>query len=214
MSEQEDYTPAQEAVLDGLAMLARLYWGPDAELCADLAGPEGGELISELAAMLPAASPALRSLSARLAGAEAKELCAELEPGYVSMFVSKPGGVPAPLYHSCYVGEGRVMGPPAEAMAQRLEAEGLALEEKPGEPPDHLAVELEYLIYLLEESWDGERPGGEAEAAELAGRFMLPWVREFAARQEEADPGAVYSLVAKLLIALLELVEAEAGGIA
>ena len=213
MSELEDFAPEQEAVLDGLALLARLYWGPDPELCADLAGPEAGELIAELSGMLPAAAPAPRSLAARLAGAEPGELCAELEPSYVELFVSRPGGVPAPLYHSCYVGEGRVMGPPAGAMAERLEAEGLALEEKPGEPPDHLAVEIEYLIYLLEEAWGGERPEGEAEAAEMAGRFMLPWVREFAARQEAADPGGLYPLAAKLLVAILELVAADPGAI-
>ncbi|MCF8033378.1 MAG: molecular chaperone TorD family protein [Desulfarculaceae bacterium] len=215
MSELEQMEPGQEAVLDGLALLARLYWGPDPELCGDLAGPETGELLGELAGLMPDAAGTMRSLGAYIEGfAAPEELCAELEPGYVELFVSRPGGVPAPLYHSCYVGEGRVMGPPAGSMAARLEAEGLALEEKPGEPPDHLAVELEYLIYLLEEAWGGRRGEGQAEAAEFAGRFMLPWVKEFLARQEEAAPVALYPLAAKLLIAILELLAAEVDQIA
>ena len=209
MSELEQLEPGQEAVLDGLALLARLYWGPDPELCGDLAGSEAGELLSELAGMLPDAAPAARSLAAYARGfASPEALCAELEPGYVGLFINHPGGAPAPLYHSCYVGQGRVMGPPAGNMAARLEAEGLALEEKPGEPPDHLAVELEYLIYLLEETWGGRRPEGQAEAAEFAGRFMLPWAREFLARQEAAEAGALFPLATKLLIGILELLAA------
>jgi TorA-specific chaperone len=205
MSSLDEYDPRQDAILDGLSLLARLYWGPDEELCADLAGPEVHELLSRLVPLLPGAAPALRSLASHLAGqASPGQLCGELNPAYVELFLTRPGGAPAPLYHSCYVGEGRVMGPPAGSMARRLEAEGLVLEEKPGEPPDHLAVEIEYLIFLLEEGWAGRRPQGEAEAAELAAQFMLPWIREFAARQEDVSPSPVFPLAAKLLMAILQ----------
>jgi len=205
MSQDEQLEPRQEALLDGLALLARLYWGPDPELCADLTGPNMRELCGELAGLLAPAAPAIRSLATYLEGQASPEaLRDQLDPAYVELFVSHPGGVPAPLYHSCYVGEGRVMGPPAGHMAARLETEGLALEEKPGEPPDHLAVEIEYLIFLLEEGWNGRREAGEAEAAEFAGRFMLPWVREFVSRQEGVSPTPLYPLAGKLLAAILE----------
>ncbi len=209
MNSPRQYDPRQEAILDGLSLLARLYWGPDEELCAELAGPAGRDLLSGLIPLLPGAAPALRALAAHLAGqASPRQLCDEMNPAYVELFLTRPGGVPAPLYHSCYVGGGRVMGPPAASMARRLEAEGLALEEKPGEPPDHLSVEIEYLIFLLEEGWSGRRPRGEAEAAELAAQFMLPWIREFAARQEGVSSSPVFPLAAKLLLAILrELAE-------
>jgi putative dimethyl sulfoxide reductase chaperone len=205
MSGQNDFDAWQEAMLDGLSLLARLYWGPDRELCTDLRGEAVGELLAELTGLLPAAAPSLRSLSLYLAGqASPAALCAELAPAHEALFLGQGGPAPAPLHHSRYVGDGRLLGPPADNMAARLEAEDLALEERPGEPPDHLAVEIEYLAYLLEEAWSGGRPGGEAEAAEFAGRFMLPWVREFAARQEPASPSPVFPLAAKLLVALLE----------
>ena len=204
MSETEQFNPRQEAVLDGLSLMARLYWGPDPELCGDLLDPALGELLAELGEFLPQAAATLRSLGAFLASANTPaELCDQLEPSYVELFLTRPEGAPAPLYHSCYVEPGRVMGPPAGHMAQLLEAEGLALEEKPGEPPDHLAVELEYLIFLLEEGWSGRREGWQTPAAEFSGRFMLPWVEEFAARQEGASECPFYHLAGKLLTALL-----------
>jgi len=197
--------------LDGLSLLARFYWGPDQELCEELASPAGRDLFTRLARLLPAAAPTLRSMQALLQGAASPEaLCEELETAYVATYVNSPGGTKAPLYHSCYVGQGLVMGPPAGAMALRLEQAGLSLGEKSGEPPDHLAVELEYLIFLLEEGLAGRREQGLSEAGDLARRFMLPWVKDFAQRQEGA-PSPLLPLSAKLLVALLEDVAEQAG---
>ncbi|MCB2193075.1 MAG: molecular chaperone TorD family protein [Deltaproteobacteria bacterium] len=194
----------QETLLDGLSLLARFYWGPDQELCDELASPAGRDLFTRLARVIPGAAPSLRSMQAHLQGAESSEaLCEELETAYVATHVNSPGGTGAPLYHSCYVGDGLVMGPPAGAMAQRLEQAGLTLGEKNGEPPDHLSVELEYLIFLYEEGLAGRRGTGESEAGEMARRFMLPWVKEFAQLQKNAS-SPFLPLAAKLLVILLE----------
>jgi len=208
---QKPHSRDQETILDGLSLLARFYWGPDQELCEELASPAGRDLFTRLARLLPAAAPTLRSMQALLQGADSPQaLCDELEPAYVAAYVNSPGGTPSPLYHSCYVGQGLIMGPPAGAMALRLEQASLSLGEKAGEPPDHLAVELEYLIFLLEEGLAGRQPQGVAQAAELARRFMLPWVREFAARQNDAS-SPLLPLTARLLVHLLEEVATQAG---
>ncbi|MCF8041863.1 MAG: molecular chaperone TorD family protein [Desulfarculaceae bacterium] len=200
----------QETILDGLSLLARLYWGPDQELCQELAGPEGRDLFTRLARLRPDAAPTLRSMQAHLQLAESSQaLCEELETAYVATHVNSPQGAGAPLYHSCYVGQGLVMGPPAGAMTLRLEQAGLSLGEKSGEPPDHLSVELEYLIFLLEEGLAGRRDQGASEAGDMARRFMLPWVKEFAQRQDDA-PSPLLPLAAKLLVALLEYVAEQA----
>ena len=211
-SEPEASQARQETYLDCLALFSRLYWGPDDTLCAELAGKEAPEALGGLAPWLDDEGRAtLRALLAYLQGfATAEELCAPLNEAYVRLFVSHPGGLAAPLYHSCYVGEGLVMGPPAAAMSQRLEEAGLALEEKPGEPPDHLAVELEYLIYLLEEG-GGRRPELLGQAREMAGRFMLPWLREFSERQQSESGCPLYPLAARLLVLLLEGLAGEGG---
>lgn len=203
----------QQAVLDGLSLLARLYWGPDQQLCQEMCGPAVRDLLARLTCLLPSAAPTLRSLQALLQDARSPQvLREELETAYVAAHVNSPQGVGAPLYHSCYVGQGLVMGPPAAAMAQRLEQDGLTLGEKSGEPPDHLSVELEYLGFLWEHDPDELREPGANRAGDLARRFMLPWVREFARRQADS-PYPLLSQTAKLLVSLLEYVadRAESG---
>jgi TorA-specific chaperone len=113
---------------------------------------------------------------------DAAALCDELETAYVRLFVNHLGGVTAPLYHSVYQGEGLTMGPPAQEMARRLAEAGLSLPPEVPEPADHLAVELEYLILLLEQGWQQGDPERLAEAAEFAGQFVLPWLVKLAER--------------------------------
>jgi TorA maturation chaperone TorD len=194
----------REILLDSLTLLARVFWGPDASLCQDLCGASQ-ELLSQLGGMLsppgPAAVMELNQILDTCGNVE--ELCAQLETAYVRLFVSDRGGVAAPLYHSCYQGEGLLMGPPAQEMASRLEAAGLGLGEESTEPPDHLAVELEYLVLLLEEGWPHDDPALLAEASDFAGRFMLPWVEGFSARLAGETGSRFYPLAAELLTALL-----------
>ena len=194
----------REALLDGLALLARIFWGPDASLCGDLC-ESAQDILPRLTGLLSPPGPAAaRDLIQHLSAYEdPAELCAQLEPAYVRLFVSDQGGVAAPLYHSCYQGEGLLMGPPAQEMARRLEAAGLGLEQDSAEPPDHLAVELEYLILLLEDGWSHDDPALLVEAGEFSGSFMLPWVEGFLARLAGETNSRFYPLAAELLTALL-----------
>jgi len=199
VSEQE-----KELLLDGLTLLSRIFWGPEASLCQDLCAPSQ-ETLEQLGNLLSPPGPAAaRELNQALSAFDDPAgLCAQLETAYVRLFVSDQGGVAAPLYHSCYQGEGLLMGPPAREMAGRLEAAGLGLEEDSAEPPDHLAVELEYLILLLEDGWSHDDPALLNEAGEFAGNFMLPWVEAFLARLAGESDSRFYPLAAELLIALL-----------
>lgn len=198
VSEQE-----KELLLDGLTLLARIFWGPDASLCRDLCGP-AREILAPLGNLLSPPGPAAaRELGQALeACGNADELCSQMESAYVRLFVSDQGGVAAPLYHSCYQGEGLLMGPPAQEMARRLEMAGLGLEEESAEPPDHLSVELEYLILLLEDGWSHNDPALLNEASEFALHFMLPWVEGFLARLADETKIRLYPLAAELLTAL------------
>jgi TorA maturation chaperone TorD len=194
----------RETLLDGLTLLARVFWGPETVLCQELCGA-AQDILSQLISLLSPPGPAAaRDLNGLLSGYDdPAELCAQLDPAYVRLFVSDQGGVVAPLYHSCYQGEGLLMGPPAQEMARRLEAAGLGLEEESAEPPDHLAVELEYLILLLEDGWSHDDPALLIEAGEFAGNFMLPWAEGFLARLAGESDLRFYPLAAELLTALL-----------
>ncbi len=190
--------------LEGLALLARIFWGPGPELCAELAGPALG-LLAGLARALgqPGGDEALR-LAAWLEGqGPAEALCEATAPAFVRLFVNQRGGVAAPLYHSCYRGEGLLMGEPAREMARRLATAGLDLGEKAGEPPDHLSVELELLGLMLDEAWRCGDAELLAEARDLAGGFMLPWVGRLADRLADEAACPLYPLAAGLAAALL-----------
>ncbi len=186
----------RELVLDGLNLLARLFWGPEVELYRELHGP-GVQIFARLAQGLDEPGrQAAEGLAASLGGyGSAGELCRDLEPAYVALFISARGGIAASLYHSAYTGPGLLMGPPAEEMARRLARAGLEPGERPGEPPDHLSLELEYLAWL----WDQ----GEEDAAAFARDFVAPWMERFTGLVERHQPGGVFALAARVVLSLM-----------
>jgi TorA-specific chaperone len=132
----------------------------------------------------------------------------ELEAEYVRLFIAAGGGVAAPLYESCHAGgKPRVMGESALAMRRRLADAGLELAGAANEPPDHLAVELEYLYHLLATGWTGDDSGDAAGAGAAGPAFarevMLPWVGRFAAALDAGQPHPAYARCADMLLALL-----------
>ncbi len=199
------------SLLDALALLCGLFWGPNQTACQELAGAAARQTLEGMAEMLPGpGAQAARDLARGLSSfADPEHLCAELEPTYVRLFVSSRGGVPAPLYHSHYESpEGLLMGRPAEMMSHRLAQAGLDPAQAGGEPPDHLAVELEYLCLLLERAEPGQDPSALLRAAQFAGQEMLPWVRQLQERLSTAPHSGIYRSAALLLVALLEQVAA------
>ncbi|MCB2188158.1 MAG: molecular chaperone TorD family protein [Deltaproteobacteria bacterium] len=217
------WSPADLAAwLDALALVARGFWGPDPQLGRALASPDLPGEMDRLAGLLgPAGGARAREFAARAGEISQAEAAPELlEEAYVKLFVNRPGGAPAPLYQSCYTGtDRRLMGPAAQRMAARLAAAGLAVNGPGGEPPDHLAAELEYLFGLVEAAAQG---GGAAwdGVAEFAGGELAGWLPAWRAALEAAgataDPGgregpeeaagagvAFYQAAAGLLAALL-----------
>ena len=131
-----------------------------------------------------------------------------LEAEYVRLFIAGPGGVPAPLYESCHLdGAGRTMGLSALAMRDRLAEAGLEISLDSNEPPDHLALELEYLFHLCATGWTDD-PALSDEAARFAGEVMAPWVGRFRDKLDGADADPVYLAGADATLALLSAVAA------
>ena len=189
----------RELVLEGLNLLARLFWGPEGALCRDLWGP-GPDLLAELARGLDdQGARAAVELARRLGEyGSAEALCRELEPAHVALFVSARGGIAASLYHSAYLEPGLLLGPPAREMARRLARAGLEPSQGPGEPPDHLSLELEYLAWLWEQ-------GQDEQAADFARGFLAPWLGEFGRRLAQGDPGGVFGLAARVVVSLVRV---------
>lgn len=134
----------------------------------------------------------------------------DLETEYVRLFITASGGVAAPLYESCHTDAApRVMGQSALAMRQRLAEAGLEVAgpETAGqanEPPDHLAVELEYLYHLLATAWARHDGRAEALGSAFAREVLRPWAARFVKALGSARPHPVYADSAALLLVLLD----------
>jgi len=204
---RRDAQPARTAL--GLRplveFLASVFWGGD---------PENGiaallNRISDLGqsvSLAGSAAGAAHADLARCADEAGSDAGRDLEAAYVALFVAARGPVPAPLYQSCHE-EGRLMGEAALAMNRRLAAAGLAVGSELSEPADHLCIELEYLYWLLDRAASGHA-ASLAEAAGFARNVMLPWVRRFAAKVEEACAPPFFAAAARLLQAVLDAVAA------
>lgn len=196
------------SLLNGLAMASHIFWGPNPSSCREMVKKDYIQDLMELASILGEENGAsARAMASYLAEAEEPgELCRQLEESYVPLFVNNHGGAAAPPYHSCYEGEqGLLMGRPAEMMARRLEAAGIDLAELTSEPPDHLAVELEYLFLLLEAAFSQDDPRLLAEARSFAGQEMLPWLESFRQRLGRQSANLLYPSAADLVLAMVRL---------
>ncbi len=198
---------AAKALLTGLALLAQVFWGPEEELCRDMARGGFGDDLTSLSPHLDRAGRlAAKQMAEIFRGRPEEELCSLLEDYYLRLFVTSKEGLKAPLYHSHYDSpDGSLMGRPYQMMARRLEEMGTDPAGPTGEPADHLAVETEYLFLLLESGYIRQDDGLLAAGRDFAAQEMLPWVRELARRlEQEEEPGTFYPASARLLVSLLK----------
>ncbi|NNL78445.1 MAG: molecular chaperone TorD family protein, partial [Desulfobacterales bacterium] len=134
------------------------------------------------------------------------------EEAYVRLFVNARGGIVAPPYQSCYIGteeigtKASLMGEPAVLMKQRFKSKGLSLASNMNEPPDHLAIELEYLYFLLEKGWADKSNEFVVEAAFFADQTMLPWVIQFRNLLKNETMCPLYPLSVNLLVSVLMVI--------
>jgi TorA maturation chaperone TorD len=186
-----------ETLLDGLAVLARVFWGPSRELVEAF---RDSDLEAELRVMADLVQAPSDVVLAPPADAKPDDWLDRLETEYVRLFVSEHGGVPAPPYHSYYFGSDRLlMRRPARDMARRLAEAGLDMGEI-SEPPDHVAVEIEYLFYLVESVYAGDRDELASDLGAFAAE-MAEWLPQFVQRLETHDASSFYLNAARLLTA-------------
>ncbi|OGS49392.1 MAG: hypothetical protein A3K68_02600 [Euryarchaeota archaeon RBG_16_68_13] len=129
-------------------------------------------------------------------------------------------------YHRLFLGPGRPIAPPFESVyrdrsmfgeaakdfLRELRAVGLAPSEGFGLPPDHIALELEYVVQLDLRARDAGAHGRFEEAALWSERsrtfvedHLARWLPPFLRRLEEGAPGSPYTLVVRAAAELLRL---------
>ena len=205
----------QKALLEADAALAGLYWGPDAEGSRELLR---GVYLKPFEALKPIVGyeppdilDELRAINTSFTDED--DFFQYLEQSYVRLFINSRDGITAPLYASCYepgraAGEDApLMGPPAFLMKECFESKGLSLGEHIHEPPDHLAIELEYLYFLLERGWTDDDAALKDEAVFFAGDVMLPWVFKFQERLGTVETECrFYHLTTAILCTILRFI--------
>ena len=202
-------TPEQTILLDGLKMMAQIFWGPSGDKCAEMVGEIYLDRLQSLTSVLKADTVgALDQIVSIIKGfPDGDSLYQHLEETYVRLFISAKGSITAPLYESCYEFEGApLMGPPAIAMRERFESKDLSMAAEINEPPDHLSVELEYLYFLLDKGWSDPDETLIAEGSAFASEIMLPWVSRFQERLTREQQCLFYPLMATVLVSVLELI--------
>ena len=143
----------QQALMESLAKISAVFWGPDEARCQEMLNENYFGWYPQLKDLLQLDPPdALEKLQAIINSAQdSNDLYTAMEQTYIQLFISSKDGITAPLYQSCYEYENApLMGPPAQLMQEKLENKGLSVGGQLNEPPDHLAIEIEYLYFLLQ----------------------------------------------------------------
>ncbi|KAF0217274.1 MAG: cytoplasmic chaperone TorD family [Geobacteraceae bacterium] len=172
-------------------------WG-DADIFAHLKGA--------LQVVAPAAAAGAEAMEGVLrAGGET-----ELTLVYARLFVG-PFSLGAPPYGSFYLEpEKKVMGETTVAVQEFYRQAGLALDEDFTELHDHMAVELEFISYLLRSAVSEAAERGEAASTEWVDRrreflrrFLVGWYGDFCAAIREATDNPFYLAYADCLEAVV-----------
>lgn len=140
---QGDARAAQMAKADCCRLLAALFYPPDKKLFVE----EG--ITDNLGSLLRIACPGAAPLVPPVQPRVEPEDSVDLAVAYTRLFLGSPG-VAAPPYASFYLDRGGgVMGPSTVEIMKIYRAAGLCLDDEFNDLPDHIAVVLEFLYYLI-----------------------------------------------------------------
>ena len=204
----DDLTTEQlSLVLNGLPLLSHAFWGPSEEWCEEIQRAAETKELKHLGEMTGRDDATHIMTSYIETFSDLNTFHQILEADYVRLFISARGGITASLHHSFYeLEDGRLMGRPAQMMASRLKASGLA---PPGEgsiPADHLSVEVEYLTLLLEGALGDGNGVFMMAAQDFARTELRPWLKQMVKRLETETDCPFYPAAARLLLGLVSLI--------
>ena len=198
------------ALLNSIQKFCDIYWGPNRQKCGEFLSVDYWHSFRVLQMAWQFDPPeTVERVESELANfSDTESLYQYLEAAYVRLFISHREGIAAPLYESCYFGvesgdKASLMGEPALMMKQRYEAKGLSIDSNIHEPPDHLAIELEYLYFLLSKGREDQDRKLIAEAGSFAAETMLPWVSKLQKQIALQMPDHAYTHLTSILTAVL-----------
>lgn len=97
------------------------------------------------------------------------------------------------------------MGPPAIDMQRRFTEAGLLQSDSANEPPDHLAIEIEFLYFLLDKAQKSERAEDLNIVYEFCGEVLLAWLPKLEKALDAENDGRFFALAVGLLNGALRM---------
>ncbi len=148
------------------------------------------------------ASPFLAQMEEAFSAYSEEDLSIE----YARLFVG-PFELKAPPYGSVYLdGERKVMGDSTMEVMKLYEMAGLVMDEDFKELPDHIAVELEFMYYLIYKEIETQENSEKEKALAFKeirnhffNHFLCPWVPSFCQRIKESTDNPFYIALADCL---------------
>lgn len=140
------------------------------------------------------------------ADADREDALRELKAEYTRLFMG-PMTPACPPYESVFDKErpeeswGTMAGPATDAMARALADEGLKMTLEFAELPDHVAIELEYMYYLLSQAYYGkENTEKYLEKADVfLAEHLAKWLPEFGVLVSKKSNHLFYQKIGLLL---------------
>jgi TorA maturation chaperone TorD len=143
-----------------------------------------------------------------------ERLLLDLQVEYTYLFITARPHVPAPPYESAYSGRGYLMGEPVSQVLAVYREAGLAMHRDYDALPDHVAAELEFVSYLIQQEVAARESGDATSAEEWRTRqqrflegHLLRWGPSFLDRVAAGARKPFYRLLAKVARTLFSVEE-------
>ncbi len=197
----EKNAPAmQMAQADCCRLLAACFYPPDKKVLVE------ERITTKLKALLKVTCPGAMHLAPPAQKYTRRDGNTALSVAYTRLFLGPPS-IMAPPYASFYLDKkGLVMGPSTIGIAELYRTAGLSMDKDFDEMPDHIAVMLEFLYYLLFQESLAEVEGNHEEKIKLVqtksyflNNYMCTWIPAFCGRIYEADVHLFYCSLAQCL---------------
>ncbi|MCK4911819.1 MAG: molecular chaperone TorD family protein [Thermodesulfovibrionales bacterium] len=198
--ENMEFMILEQKRADCYKLLAALFYPPEKQTLMD------EDVCGSLFQILDDVSPEASAYASGMRNAIDRTDAKELSIAHAKLFVG-PFELQAPPYGSVYLEENKMlMGDSTIDVMKMYQRAGLGLSEENKDAPDHIAIELEFMHYLVSKEVQSMQDGDMNEALEYLkmqhvffDKYLSPWVEAFCSKIIEASEVEFFRLLATCL---------------
>lgn len=196
----EQFIELEQSRRDCYQLMAACFYQPQKELFLE------EKVFENLGTLLKKVCPEAEQFAGKMANSVVQYGNDELLVEYARLFVG-PNELLAPPYGSIYLEEGgRVMGESTARVMEFYRAEGLFMDERFNNLPDHITAELEFMYYLSYNEVEALEKNDTERAAHFLDRretffrmFLGAWVAPFCEKIKQGTENEFYKALADCL---------------